>query len=120
MNYWHGKLMNAWAEEWVSYYTGGRGTFATSAMEDTGTLQALTWLSRAGRVDVRRALVLRTASNYEMQWPAVTAAQSLSGESLEKGYSAYLPSLEAAYQVGSRVVHELTGNWANYEDTPPR
>jgi purine nucleoside permease len=50
----------------------------------------------------------------------VTAAQSLSGESLEKGYSAYLPSLEAAYQVGSRVVHELTGNWANYEDTPPR
>jgi len=120
MNYWHGKLMNAWAEQWVAYYTGGKGTFATSAMEDTGTLQALTWLSRAGRADVRRALVLRTASNFEMQWPGASAAQSLSGESLSKGYSAYIPSLEAAYLVGSRVVHEITGGWAVYEATPPR
>jgi purine nucleoside permease len=121
MNYWHGKLMNAWAEEWVSYFTGGKGTFATTAMEDSGTLQALTWLSRAGRVDVRRALVLRTSSNFDMQWPGATAAHSLSGESLDDmGYSAYLPSLEAAYRVGSRVVHEITGNWAAYEATPPR
>ncbi len=120
MDYWHGKLMNAWAEAWVKYYTAGQGTFATSAMEDTGTLQALTWLTRAGRVDVRRALVLRTASNYEMQWPGATAAESLSGESLDQGYSAYLPSLEAAYRVGSRVVHELAGHWDQYEQTPPR
>jgi purine nucleoside permease len=113
--------MNAWAEEWVSYFTGGKGTFATTAMEDTGTLQALTWLARAGRVDVRRALVLRTSSNFDMQWPGATAARSLSGESLDDmGYSAYLPSLEAAYRVGSRVVHEITGNWAEYEATPPR
>lgn len=120
MNYWHGRLMNAWAEAWVRYYTGGRGTFATSAMEDTGTLQALTWLSRAGRADMRRVLVLRTASNYDMQWPGATAAQSLSGESLDKGYSAYLPSLEAAYRVASRVVHELSGGWSAYEKDPPK
>jgi purine nucleoside permease len=120
MNYWHGTLMNAWAEGWVAYYTGGKGVFATSAMEDTGTLQALTWLTRAGRADVRRALVLRTASNYDMQWPGATAQQSLSGESLEKGYSAYMPSLEAAYRVGSRVVHALADGWAGYEATPPK
>jgi len=120
MNYWHGKLMNAWAEEWVRYYTGGQGTFATSAMEDTGTMQALTWLARAGRVDVRRALVLRTASNYDMQWPGATAIASLSGESLDQGYSAYLPSLEAAYRVGSRVVHALADHWDTTEKTPPR
>jgi purine nucleoside permease len=120
MNYWHGKLMNAWAEEWVRYFTGGKGSFATSAMEDSGTLQALTWLARAGRVDVARALVLRTSSNFDMQWPGASAAQSLSGESLDRGYSAYVPSLEAAYRVGSRVVHEITGGWAVYEKTPPR
>jgi len=120
MNYWHGKLMNAWAEEWVRYFTGGKGNFATSAMEDSGTLQALTWLARAGRVDVGRALVLRTSSNFDMQWPGASAAQSLSGESLDRGYSAYVPSLEAAYRVGSRVVHEITGGWAAYEKTPPR
>jgi purine nucleoside permease len=120
MNYWHGALMNTWAEEWVAYYTGGRGRFADSAMEDTGTLQALAWLSRAGRVDARRALVLRTASNFDQQWPGATAVQSLSGESLDKGYSAYLPSLEAAYRVGSRVVHELTGHWGEFESATPR
>lgn len=120
MDYWHGRLMNDWAEAWVAYFTAGKGTFATSAMEDSGTMQALAWLSRAGRVDVRRALVLRTASNFVMQWPGATAAQSLSGESLDKGYSAYLPSLEAAYQVGSRVVHEITRGWATFEKSPPR
>jgi purine nucleoside permease len=120
MNYWHGQLMNAWAERWVKYYTGGQGTFATSAMEDSGTLQALTWLARAGRVDVKRALVLRTASNFDMPWPGATAVQSLSGESLDKGYSAYLPSLEAAYRVGSRVIHALVDHWDVTEQHPPR
>jgi purine nucleoside permease len=120
MDYWHGAVMNTWAENWVKYYTDGKGTFATSAMEDTGTVQALTWLTRAGKADVSRALVLRTASNYTMQWPGATAAESLSGESLDRGYSAYIPSLEAAYRVGSRVVHALTGGWAAYELTPPR
>jgi purine nucleoside permease len=120
MDFWHGKLMNAWAESWVRYYTKGAGTFATSAMEDSGTLESLTALSRAGRADVRRALVLRTASNFDMQWPGATALESLSGEKLSKGYSGYLPSLEAAYQVGSKVAHELLRGWDVYRTTPPR
>jgi purine nucleoside permease len=120
MDFWHGELMNAWAEQWVKYFTNGAGTFATSAMEDSGTLESLGALTRAGRADVSRALVLRTASNFDMQWPGATAIGSLSGEALSKGYSAYLPSLEAAYRVGSRVVHELDSNWASYENTPPK
>jgi len=104
--YWHGARLNAWAEEWVKYHTGGQGHFATSAMEDTGTLEALTRLTHAGRADVQRALVLRTASNFDMQWPGGTASESMSGE--KNGvYTAYRPSLEAAYLVGSRVVHAL-------------
>jgi purine nucleoside permease len=35
-----------------------------TAMEETGTLQALSFLARAGRVDLSRILVLRTGSNY--------------------------------------------------------
>ncbi|MEJ1972050.1 MAG: hypothetical protein WDM96_06125 [Lacunisphaera sp.] len=34
-------------------------------------------------------------------------------------YSAYLPSLEAAYRVGSRVVHELVKGWDKYEAEIP-
>jgi purine nucleoside permease len=116
--YWHGKLLNDWARDWVRYFTDGKGRFVTTAMEDTGTLRALTNLTHAGRADVRRALVLRTVSNYDMQWPGATAAQSLGGEKIGV-YSAYLPSLEAAYAVGSRVVHELVRDWSRVESQPP-
>jgi purine nucleoside permease len=119
MTYWHGKLLNQWANDWVRYFSDGQGNYVTTAMEDTGTLQSLTWLARAKRVKVERVLVLRTASNFDMQWPGGDAAESLSGEKLGPGYSAYIPSLEAAHAVGSRVVHELVKNWARYEHTLP-
>jgi purine nucleoside permease len=116
--YWHGRLLNRWANDWVSYHTAGRGNYVTTAMEDAGTLRALTNLTRAGRADVRRTLVLRTASNFDMQWPGATAAESLGGEKLGL-YSAYLPSLEAAHAVGSRVLHALVAGWSVYENAPP-
>jgi purine nucleoside permease len=118
MTFWHGRLLNDWANGWTAYWTRGRGDFVTTAMEDSGTLQALTWLGKAGRVDPKRVLVLRTASNYSMQYPGITAAESLSGEK-KGGYSAYLPSLEAAYRVGGRVVEELTANWQRYAEQTP-
>src|SRR5258708_4304206 len=67
--YWHGKLMNQWANDWVKYHTEGKGNYVTTAMEDTGTLHALTNLARAGKVDVNRVLVLLTASNFHIQCP---------------------------------------------------
>jgi purine nucleoside permease len=117
-NYWHGKLLNERANRWVSYYSGGKANYVTTAMEDSGTLRALANLGRAGKVDPRRVLVLRTASNFDMQWPGGTAAESMNGEQLGI-YTAYLPSLEAAYRVGSRVVHALLADWTRYESTLP-
>jgi purine nucleoside permease len=118
MTFWHGKLMNQWANEWVKYHTDGQGNYVTTAMEDTGTLQALTFLNRAGRADRNRVLVLRTASNYDEQRPGVSAAQSLA-ETKIGSYSAYLPSLESAWRVGSAVVHELVENWTRYREHVP-
>ena len=116
--FWHGKLMDRWANHWVNYWTDGQGNFVTTAMEDSGTLQSLTLLARAGRVDLNRVLVLRTVSNYDSPPPGVTAAQNLEEEN--KGlYSAYIPSLEAAYRVGSTVVHEIVKNWEKWEAHPP-
>ncbi len=116
--FWHGKVMNAWAREWVRYQTDGRGTYAICGMEDTGTLQSLTWLSRAGRADVNRVLVLRTASNYDQQREGITAAESLAETKITK-YGAYLPSLDAAFRVGDAVVRSLVGNWKQTRDTLP-
>ena len=108
--FWHGKLMNAWAERWVSYWTGGKGRYAVCGMEDTGTMQSLAWLARAGKVDGRRVLVLRAASNFDQQREGISAAASL-GETKVRQYSAYLPALEDAYRVGHVVVDRIVADW---------
>ncbi len=116
--YWHGKLLDAWAKEWVPYFTGGQGQFATTAMEDTGTLLSIKYLAADGRVDAQRVLVLRTVSNYDQQPRGMSAAESLARQRIG-AYSAYLPSLEAAYTVGHTVVNELLTHWPQYEKALP-
>jgi purine nucleoside permease len=113
--YWHGKLFDAWAAEWLRYFTNGQGEFVTTAMEDTGTLQSLEFLANANRVDGQRILVLRTVSNFDRQPRGMTAAESLATQRIGR-YSGYLPSLEAAYTVGHVVVNELLTHWPQYAD----
>jgi purine nucleoside permease len=116
--YWHGKLSDAWAAEWMNYFTEGKGQFATTAMEDTGTLLSLRLLANAGRVDWNRILVLRTVSNFDQQPKGMSAAESLAQQRIGS-YSAYLPSLESAYTVGHAVVNELLTHWPKYSATVP-
>jgi len=118
MTFWHGALMDEWANAWVKYFTGGQGNFMVTAMEDTGTLQALTFLSRASRVDFGRVLVLRAVSNYDRQAPGSTAADSLK-QMIEGDYDAYRESLEAAERVGDRVVRDLVEHWPERESMIP-
>jgi len=116
--FWHGSRMNTWANDWLRYYTDGKANYVMTAMEDTGTLRALELLGQAGRCDPRRALVLRTASNYDSPWPGASAVDSLNSEA-PGTFSGLIPSLEAAYRVGSRVVRELVAGWERYETTAP-
>lgn len=115
--FWHGKHLNQWANDWVSYWTKGQGNFVTSGMEDTGSYQSMTYLDNAGKADKSRFLVLRTASNYSMPPDALTALENLQAES--KGYAGMQPSLETAYSVGSKVVDTIVANWAVYEKNLP-
>jgi purine nucleoside permease len=117
--YWVGSSMAAWAERWVSYWTGGRGTFATTAEEDAGILQSLTFLDGAGRVDRKRVLVLRTASDYAAPGEGQSAADLLATDANPLGESAYAEAIEAAYRVGSPVVNELASHWDRYADNIP-
>ncbi len=111
--YWHGKFFDAWASQWMSYFTGGQGQFVTTAMEDTGTLLSLTNLARTGRVDLQRVMVLRAVSNFDRQPRGMDAADSLAHQRVGT-YSAYLPSLQTAYTVGRVVVSELITHWPKY------
>jgi purine nucleoside permease len=111
--YWHGKVMTQYARDWVKLWTGGRGRFAMTNMEDSAIAEAMLRLDRLHKVDYQRLMVLRVGSNYSMQRPGRTAIESVT--------SPYIKStaFEATWLVGSTVVHELTGKWSLYRDHVP-
>ena len=119
LTFWHGALLNDWANRLVRYWTDGDGEMVTSAMEDTGTYLSLSWLDKIGRVDKDRVMVLRTGSNFTMQPPGRTAAENLLKKTKGYRYAGLEIAVEAGYRVGSAVVDEIVGNWDAYEPAPP-
>lgn len=117
LTFWHGAILTDWANQWVDYWTEGKGNFVSAGMEDTGSYLSLSWLHKIGRADKNRVMVLRTASNYTMQPPGITAVENLLQEN--KGYAGLKVAVESAHKVGSRVVHELLDNWSTYERSIP-
>jgi purine nucleoside permease len=116
--FWHGTLMNRWASAWDAYFTGGSGKFMVTAMEDTGTMQALTFLAQAGRIDLHRVLVLRTVSNFTREAPGERPADSL--KRMAAGdYPAFRESVEAAEAVGDKVVRDIIDHWGAREASIP-
>ena len=119
--FWYGHLMNQWAGDWVRYHTEGKGTFVMTAMEDAGILQSLTFLAKAGRADLNRVLVLRTASNFDQPPPGRDAATEFArmrseGPGTLPGLTA---ALESAWRVGHVVVQKLVDGWSQYRDRLP-
>ena len=116
--FWTGDLLNNWAENWITYWTAGQGSFAMSDFEDAGIGQALQFLSQAHRADQNRLLVLRGGSDYSVQPEGATPAQFLKDEN-SGGLSGFQEALNDLYQVGHIVVIELSQNWDTYENQSP-
>jgi len=112
--YWHGAVMQKWATDWTRLYTDGEGVCAMSNMEDHGIANALTRLAALKRVDFQRVLFLRTGSNFSMPPAGQSAAESMVAE-----YAGEISALEAAYRVGSPVVHAIVTDWARFSVQPP-
>ncbi len=98
--------MTQYARDWVRLYTGGKGTFTTTEMEDAGFLNAIERLGNMHRVDPKRVLVLRTASNYSAERPGHDAVESINAP-----YIGARLALESAYLCGSTVLHKLLADW---------
>ena len=113
--YWHGAKLNQWANDWLKLYGGEKAEFMTSNMEDSGTLTGLARLARAGRVDMDRVLVLRTASNFTMP-PADKSASWSHEQPYPDGGQ---PAIEAAFNVGNVVVQALLDGWGEYQHEIP-
>ncbi|MBS1814535.1 MAG: purine nucleoside permease [Acidobacteria bacterium] len=112
--YWHGEKMTEFANDWVALYTGGKGNFVTTQMEDSGFMGALERLQTMHRVDINRVMDLRTASNYTMQRPGHTAVESVTAP-----YIGTRVAVESAWLCGSTVLHKILDNWVTTRDHIP-
>lgn len=112
----HGTLMSEWSAWWVSRWTAGKSEYCMSADEEGGIFTALQRLEAAERVDMRRVMVLRVATDIDRQYPGQTAGESLAA-SLDSTFG--FAGLENVYRVGSLVVREIVGNWDLWRDGPP-
>lgn len=113
--YWHGAALNRWANDWSRLHGGPTANYVMTNMEDHGLVAALTRLQELGRADFQRVLVLRTGSNYSMPAGERGVAESMTAE-----YEGMVPALEAAYRVGSPVVHTLVRDWDRYAAQTPQ
>ena len=75
----HGALMSEWSAWWVAQWTGGKSQYCMSADEEGGIFTALQRLEDAGRVDMRRVMVLRVATDFDSQYPGQTAGRVAGG-----------------------------------------
>lgn len=113
--YWHGIHFNNWANDWIQLYAGKNTNFMTSNMEDSGTLTALTRLSRTQRIDLSRIMILRTVSNFTLAPTNQSSTWSATAPYPDKGLSAF----KSAYKVGNTIVDTIIGNWDNFKDSVP-
>lgn len=104
--YWHGTTSTRYANDWVRLYTGGRGNFVMTEMEDSGFMGAVERLAAMHRVDPERVMVLRTGSNYSMPRPGHTAVESVTAP-----YIGTRLAVESAWLCGSTVLHWLLAHW---------
>ena len=115
---WYGEQLNQWARRWVGYWTAGQGTFAMSAEEDTGIMQALSQLAGAHRAALDRVLILRAASDYTVGPPGMTAAAFLEKE-VHESFPATPEALETLYRVAEPVARTLAGDWRRTREHVP-
>ena len=112
VRFWHGELRTRWARDFVRVQTDGLGMLAMTDGEDQAVLDTLALHAKSGRVDPRRVLILRTASNYSRPGAGQPNRIVFADGGLEAG-------VEAAYRIGSPVVKALVAGWDRYADRIP-
>lgn len=112
--WWHGRLLGQHARDWTRLMTDGQGTYCTTQQEDNATYNALDRAAHAGRVDLQRLAVLRTASNFDRPYPGQTAQGSLwaSGHGKTGGF---VPATQNLALVGGALVHDIVAHWSQWE-----
>ncbi|KAG6890224.1 hypothetical protein C0995_010237 [Termitomyces sp. Mi166 len=104
--YWSGTLLSEAFENTTTLFTNGTGVYCTTQQEDNATLESLMRAAMAGLVDFSRIIVMRTASDFDREFPGQTAAANLFGDP-----GGFTPSILNIYLAGVKVVQGIINDW---------
>jgi purine nucleoside permease len=104
-----GNILSSYANNLTELLTNGTGTYCMTAEEDNATLEALVRVAKFGLVDFSRIIVMRTASDFDRQYPGQTAVDNL----LFTNQGAFLPSIANLYIAGIKVVEGIISGWSS-------
>ncbi|MET0350662.1 MAG: purine nucleoside permease [Rhizobacter sp.] len=116
--WWHGHRLGEHARAWTRLLTDGEGTYCTTQQEDNATYNALARAARAGRLDLKRLAVLRTASNFDRPHPGQSAAASLAA-STSGASGGFVPATNNLARVGGVLVRDIVARWSEWKDGVP-
>lgn len=116
--WWHGHRLGQHARDWTRLLSDGQATYCTTQQEDNATYNALARAAAAGRVDLKRLAVLRTASNFDRPHPAQSAHASLivSTTGASGGFDIARRNLE---RVGGALVRDIVARWPRWREGVP-
>jgi purine nucleoside permease len=116
--WWHGHRLGEHARAWTKLLTEGQGTYCTTQQEDNATRNALERAAAAGKVDLKRLAVLRTASNFDRPYPGQSAHASLLA-STTGATGGFVPATQNLPAVAGIVVRDIVAHWAQWREGVP-
>jgi purine nucleoside permease len=116
--WWHGHQLGEHARRWTQLLSDGQATYCTTQQEDNATYNALARAAAAGRLDLKRLAVLRTASNFDRPYPGQSAQASLIA-STTGGSGGFGPATQNLVRVGGVLVKDIVARWAVWQNGVP-
>ncbi|PKI85351.1 hypothetical protein MVES1_000052 [Malassezia vespertilionis] len=115
--YFTGELMGQMAANFTGVMTNHTGSYAVSAQEDNAVLEVLVRGTKAGIVDYGRAILFRTASNFDRAPPGMADYDAFQQQNNTTELAA--PAFENLFIVGNAIVNEIVDNWDTWAPGVP-
>ena len=104
------------ARDWTKLATQNDGTFCMSAQEDNATLEVLTRVAAAGKLDFHRVALLRTGSDFGAPYPGQTDADGLTMSLAAGGLGLSLDNLAKA---AMPLITAIVTDWTTWQSGVP-
>ncbi|KAK4988812.1 hypothetical protein LTR50_003657 [Elasticomyces elasticus] len=105
--YYSGSILSSVFGNYTTLVTNGSGVYCTTAQEDNATLEALLRAAVEDLVDFARIIIMRTASDFDRQYPGEDATFNL----FFADQGGFRPAIQNIYLAGIKVVEGILNEW---------